>query len=68
MSADGEESIGMPIIGPHPELQATISVSVAVEINLEKQQSCIIRLPRCPASHISAKTEERGEVLKARWC
>jgi hypothetical protein len=37
MSADGEESTGMPIIGPHPELQAISSVSVAVEINLEKQ-------------------------------
>jgi DNA-binding IclR family transcriptional regulator len=64
MSADGEESIGMPIIGPHPELQATISVSVAVEINLEKQQSCMIRLPRCPASHISAKTEDTSVIRK----
>jgi len=48
MFADGEESIVVPIIGPHPELQATISVSVTVEINLEKKQSCTIRLPRYP--------------------
>jgi hypothetical protein len=56
MSANGKESIGMLTIDPHPELQATISVSVAVEINLEKQRSGTIRLPKCPASHISAIT------------
>ncbi len=48
----------MPTIEPHPELHITISVSAAVEINLEKQLSCMITLPRCPATYISAKTEE----------
>lgn len=64
MCADGEESIGVLFIEPQPEMQATISVSVAVEINLEKQQSCTIRLPICPASQISAKTEETSVSRK----
>jgi hypothetical protein len=58
MFAEGEESTGIPIIGPpHPELQATINVSVVVEINLEKRQNCMIRLPRYLVSQLSAKTE-----------
>jgi hypothetical protein len=64
MSADGEGSIEMLFVVPHPELQATISVSVAVDSNLEKQPSCMIRLPRCPVSHISAKTEETPVIRK----
>ena len=54
-SVAGKEPMGMPIIGPHPKLQANASVSVAVKINLKKRRNCIIRLPICLAIQISVK-------------
>jgi hypothetical protein len=45
--AEGREPRGMSITGPHPEIHATIRISVVVKINLEKWLSCMIRLPRC---------------------
>lgn len=47
-SADGEGSMGMPAMEPHPELKVTINVNIAVDINLEKQLCCMIGLPRYP--------------------
>jgi len=38
--ADGAEMSLVSITAPQPELMATISVKVAIKINLEKRQSC----------------------------
>jgi hypothetical protein len=46
MAADGEESIEMVTIGPQPKPQATTTVTGVIEINLKKQRSCMVKVPR----------------------
>lgn len=45
ISADGDEWAGTLIVEPHPELQTTLKVNIATNMNLEKQHSCMIKTP-----------------------
>ena len=53
--AEGVESRAMVTMGPHPKAQVTTSVSVVAKISVNKRLNCMIRIPRCRASHKSAQ-------------